>query len=115
MSVEDVMHPDERSYALLEPQVQAALARLLEVEGRFSTKRVLDALRSDPEGQAAYEAAVSAYRETGSDEHMARLIVHGQVVPEILRHSGQVRFGGFIHGRPDEDDGFGVPSWWRRV
>jgi hypothetical protein len=115
MTMEDVMHPDEHSYALLAPQVHAVLARLLEAEGRFSTKRVLDALRSDPEGQAAYEAAVAAYLETGSDEHMAHLIVHGQVVPEILRHSGQVRFGGFIHGQPAEDDGFGVPSWWRKV
>jgi len=107
------MHPDERSYGLLAPQVDAALARL--TLGQFSTKRLIEELRADPEGEAAYQAALAEYVTNGTDDHMAHLIVHGQVVPEILRHSGRVRFAGFIHGQPDEDDGYAVPSWWRRV
>jgi hypothetical protein len=107
------MHPDERSYALLVPQVEAALARI--TLDRFSTKRIVEELRADPEGEVAYQAALAEYVQTGTDDRMAHLIVHGQVVPEILRHAGQVRFGGFIHGQPEEDDGYAVPSWWRKT
>ena len=40
------------------------------------------------------------------------MVLHGQVIPSLLRRSGLVRFGGFIHGNAAEDDGFGVPSLW---
>jgi hypothetical protein len=33
----------------------------------------------------------------------------------LLRSSKRVRFAGFIHGEPDEDDGYSVPSWWRKT
>jgi hypothetical protein len=107
------MHPDERSYALLVPQIEAALRRL--TLPRFSTKRIVDEVLADPDGQVAYQAALAEYLDTGTDDRMARLIVHGQVVPEILRHSGLVRFSGFIHGETGENDGYAVPSWWRKV
>jgi hypothetical protein len=107
------MHRDERSYALLVPSVEDALRRL--GPQRFSTKRLIEAVRAQPAGEEAYQAALAEYVATGTDDHMAHLIVHGQVIPEILRHSPQVRFAGFIHGEPDEDDGYAVPSWWRRV
>jgi hypothetical protein len=106
------MHPDERSFVLLVPEVEAALTRL--TEPRFSTKRIIEEVRAQPEGETAYQAALQEYLQSGTDDRMARLIVHGQVIPEILRHSGQVRFGGFIHGQPEENDGYAVPSWWRR-
>jgi len=107
------MHRDERSYAILEPVVYAALDRL--GPERFSTKRLIEEIRAQAEGEAAYQSALAAYVQSGTSDHMAHLIVHGQVIPEILRNSGRVRFSGFIHGDPDEDDGYAVPSWWRKV
>lgn len=98
--------------AVLEPHLAAALARI--PQPRFSTKRVIAALRSSAEGAAAYEEALGFCGE-GPADRMAYLVLHGQVVPELLRHSGLVRFAGFIHGEPEEDDGYSVPSWWRKV
>jgi hypothetical protein len=96
---------------ILAPHLFAAVARM--TAPRFSTRRVIQQLRATPEGEAAYVEALE--RCGGSTDHMARMIVHGQTIPELLRASGLVRFAGFIHGQPDEDDGFGVPSWWRKT
>ena len=97
---------------ILEPHVVAAIERMR--TARFSTKRVIEEMRSTPEGEAAYAEAL-ALCGAEDQEHMAHLIVHGQTIPELLRHSGLLRFAGFIHGRPQEDDGYSVPSWWRRA
>lgn len=95
---------------VLGPHVLAAIQRM--IAPRFSTKRIIEEIRSTPEGEAAYVEALELCG--GAQEHMARMIVHGQTIPELLRHSGMLRFAGFIHGSPSEDDGFSVPSWWRR-
>lgn len=95
---------------LLEPHVRAAIERM--TAPRFSTRRIIQELRSTPDGHAAYVEALE--RCGGAEDHMARMIVHGQTIPELLRHSGLLRFAGFIHGMPEEDDGFSVPSWWRK-
>lgn len=100
----------EEPYLILEPEVAAAVARM--PADRFSTKRLIDGIQLTAEGKAAYEAALAA---ADADHSMARMIVHGQVVPGLLRRSPRVRFAGFIHGAPEESDPFHVPSWWRRV
>ena len=105
-------HADDTQAAeLLEPLIHAILLRA--GRERFSTKRVIDALRSRPEGEQAYQSALDSVSQSQHGSDMARHIVHGQVIPDILRRSLLVRFAGFIHGRPDEDDGYAVPSWWQ--
>ncbi len=95
--------------AILGPHVEAAIGRMS--GRRFSTKRVIEQLRATREGAEAYTDALG-YCGGGEGDRMAYLVLHGQVVPELLRHSTLVRFAGFIHGEPDEDDGYSVPSWW---
>ena len=46
----------------------------------------------------------------GESEHYAKMVVHGQVIPAILRRSERLEWTGFAHG---EDDPYGVPAWWR--
>ena len=38
-------------------------------------------------------------------------------VAELMQHVPGPDFptAGFIHGNPDEDDGYSVPSWWRKL
>ncbi|MPZ15479.1 MAG: hypothetical protein GEU73_13840 [Chloroflexi bacterium] len=105
-------YDDVEALALLRPLVHASAERL--GAQRFSTKRLIDELRSTPDGQTAYRDALEAIERQGAPPHMALHVVHGQVIPELLRRSGLVRFAGYIHGEPEEDDGYGVPSWWRK-
>lgn len=104
---------DEEAYRLLEPLVQSAVLRT--VGTRFSTKGLMEEMRSSPEGDAGYLQALAILEGEGATEHMARLVVHGQVVPGLLRRCGLVRFAGFVHGDPNQDDGYAVPSWWQRL
>ena len=104
---------DEQAYRELEPVVRAMVPRLR--QARFSTKSFIDEVRSTPEGAAAYQRALTVITDDGAAEQMARMIVHGQVFPGLLRQSGLVRFAGFIHGDPSHDDGFAIPSWWERL
>ena len=107
-------HPsDERCTELLEPIIVDVLAQAS--AGRFSTRRLIDALRSFPVGDTAYIEAERILGEEGHSEHMVRQILHGQVIPDILRRSDSVRFRGYIHGEPEEDDGYGIPSWWEKL
>lgn len=101
----------DEPYRILEAVVGEVIDRI--PTDRFSTKRVLDEIQLTPEGKAAYQSALAAAGE--GNDHMGRMVVHGQVVPGLLRASPRVRFAGFIHGEPDESDEFHVPSWWRRV
>lgn len=103
---------DEQAYRELEPVVPDAVARMR--NARFSTKSLIDEARSTPAGEEAYQRALAMIVDDGATEHMARMIVHGQVVPGLLRRCGLVRFAGFIHGDPNQEDGFSVPSWWER-
>lgn len=107
------MQPDEyeSAHQLLEPFVVGAIDRM--PTDRFSTKRLIAEVQATADGRTAYEAALGIAE--GGSPHMARHVIHGQVIPELLRGSGKVRFAGFIHGEPEEDDGYGVPSRWRRV
>lgn len=103
----------DRAHAILEPHVRAAIEHM--ATARFSTKRLIDEIRSTLEGEAAYQAALALCEGHGVPTHTSYLVVHGQTIPGLLRGSGLVRFAGFIHGDPDQEDGYHVPGWWRRV
>ena len=91
--------------AFLQPTIEDILARL---EGdEFTTVEFIEVLRSDPPANAAYEEAV---RMWGESERYAKMVIHGQVIPGILRRSSRVEWIGFSHG---EDDPYAIPARWR--
>ena len=93
--------------AFLAPTVEDILRRL---EGdEFSTPEFIAVLQSDPEANAAY---MEALRLWGEGDRYARMVVHGQVIPGILRRSALVEWLGFAHG---EDDSYAIPARWRLV
>ena len=103
-----------RADAVLAPEVMAAIDRLPSVQ--FSTKRLIEELRATASGSAAYDEALRLLEAGGTYGDMAYRVLHGQSIPGLLRSSPDiVRFAGFIHGSPDEDDGYSVPSWWRKL
>jgi hypothetical protein len=105
------MHPDDtRAYELMEEPVRAAISRI--AEPRFSTKRLIAEIRASNEGEAAYQESLQTLGPDPGSERMGMMVLHGQVIPGLLRRSQLVRFGGFIHGNAAEDDGFAVPSLW---
>ena len=102
-----------RADAILEPEIRGAIERISPAQ--FSTKRLIAELRSVPSGAAAYDEAVRLLESGGTFGDTLYRVLHGQTIAGLLRTSGLVRFAGFIHGEPDEDDGFSVPSWWRKT
>jgi hypothetical protein len=92
---------------LLDEPVTSILRRL---EGdTFTTPQFIEVMLTDP---AAAEAYREALRRWGETERTAKMVVHGQVIPAILRQSGLVEWIGFAH---EEDDPYAVPAWWRLV
>jgi hypothetical protein len=82
---------------------------------RFTTHQFIRALRQDPAAEAAYQQALAVLAATPGWSHAAAQMLHGQVIPELLRASPEVRFAGFAHDAPAaEDDGTAVPSYWRK-
>ena len=102
-----------RADAVLRPEVEAAIGRL--PAAQFSTRRLIAELRSTPSGGAAYDEGIRLLEEGGTYGDMAYRVLHGQTIAGLLRSSKLVRFAGFIHGEPEEDDGYSVPSWWRKT
>src|SRR5215213_265426 len=93
--------------AFLAPTINDILSR---IEGdEFTTTEFIALLESDPEANAAYQEAL---RRWGEGDRAAKMVVHGQVVPGILRRSNLVEWLGFAHG---EDDPYAVPGRWRLV
>ena len=91
----------------MESVITGILQRL---EGEeFTTTQFIEVLRSVPEGEAAYEAA---WRRWGEQEHASKMVVHGQVIPLVLRRSQYVKWDGYAHEEADE---YAVPAWWRLV
>jgi len=91
--------------AFLTPAVLDVLSRL---EGdEFTTPQFIEVLLTDPDAKAAYEEAL---RRWGEDETHAKMVVHGQVIPTILRRSGIAEWAGYAYG---EEDPYAVPAWWR--
>ena len=93
--------------AFLAPTLDDILSR---IEGdEFTTTEFIALVQSDSEANAAY---LEALRRWGESERSAKMVIHGQVVPGILRRSNLVEWIGFAHG---EDDPYAVPGRWRLV
>jgi len=91
--------------AFLAPTIDDILSR---IEGdEFTTTEFVALLQSDPEANAAY---LEALRRWGEGDRAAKMVVHGQVIPGVLRRSNLVEWLGFAHG---EDDPYAVPGRWR--
>jgi hypothetical protein len=89
----------------LRPTIEDIVARL---EGdEFTTVDFIELLQSEPSGRAAYEEAL---RRWGENERYAKMVIHGQVIPGILRRSDRIEWLGFAYG---VDDPYAVPARWR--
>jgi hypothetical protein len=90
--------------AYLEPTIVDILDRL---EGdEFTTIEFIELMQTDPVGRAAYDEAL---RRWGEGERYAKMVVHGQIIPGILRRSPRVEWLGFAHG---VDDPYAIPARW---
>jgi len=102
----DITRPDlvDELMDFLAPAVTNILTR---IEGdEFTTPQFIELMQTDPEGKAAYDEAV---RRWGEDEVMSKMVIHGQVIPGILRRSPLVEWAGYAHG---DIDPYAVPAWW---
>ena len=88
----------------LTPVVEDILSRV-DVD-EFTTPDFIGALLTDPVAARTYHEAIERW---GEDEHSSKLVIHGQVIPGVLRKSRQVRWSGFAHDVTDE---YAVPAWW---
>lgn len=89
----------------LTPVIEDLLARL---EGdEFTTVDFIEVMRADTAGEAGYQEAL---RRWGESDQYAKMVLHGQVVPGVLRRSPRVEWLGFAHGVPDA---YAVPANWR--
>jgi hypothetical protein len=104
----DIIQPDrvDELMDFLAPFIHMLLTQL--EPGEFTTPMFIEFMRSIPEGEELYQEALRRWGE--ADEHMSKMVIHGQVIPGILRRSPTVEWAGFAHGEPDP---FGVPAWWR--
>lgn len=89
----------------LTPPVIDVLQRVEAEE--FTTPQFIEVMLTDPDARAAYEEALHRW---GEDETYAKMVIHGQVIPTILRRSGLVEWAGYAYG---EEDPYAVPAWWR--
>jgi hypothetical protein len=89
----------------LGPTIENVLSRLDGDE--FTTTEFIEVLTSDPMADAAYREAI---RQWGEGERYAMMVIHGQVIPGILRRSNRVEWLGFAHG---VEDPYAVPARWR--
>jgi hypothetical protein len=91
----------------LSPTINDVLERL---EGdEFTTTEFIALLQSDAGTNAAYQESLRLW---GEGERYAKMVIHGQVIPGIMRRSDRVEWLGFAHG---EDDPYAVPARWRLV
>ncbi len=82
--------PIEELIDFLTPAVTDILLRLEADE--FTTIDFIEVLKSDPTANAAFEEAVRLW---GEQDRYSRMVVHGQVIPLILRRSGLVDWVGY--------------------
>lgn len=108
MPAETALDRPDRVDAIMEfltPAIEDLLARL---EGdEFTTVDFIEVMRSDEAGEAAYQEAL---RRWGESDHYAKMVLHGQVIPGVLRRSPRVEWLGFAHGVADP---YAVPANWR--
>ena len=99
---------------LVDELVQFLLPPMIDVLERidadeFTTVQFIEVLQTDPVAKTAYDEAL---RRWGEDEHYSKMVVHGQVIPTVLRATGLVEWAGYAYG---EDDPYGVPARWVAV
>jgi hypothetical protein len=100
--------PLEDVTAFLTPTVIDIVERI-DVE-EFTTVEFIDVLQTDDAARDAYETALRMWPD--HDPQIAKMVIHGQAIPQILRESGLVEWAGFAHGEPDP---YAVPAWWRKT
>ncbi len=93
--------------AFLRPTVESIVNRLDGDE--FTTVEFIAVMNSDADAAQAYREALRLW---GESDRYARMVIHGQVIPGILRRIPRVEWVGFSHG---EDDPYAVPAIWRLV
>ncbi len=94
--------------AILGPYIDDILRRI-NVD-QFTTLEFISALQLDENAAGAFQYALNVWPER--DEQQSRMVMHGQVVPLLLRRSELVEWSGYAHG---EEDPYGVPAWWTRI
>jgi hypothetical protein len=103
----DENQPTAVALELLRDPLTALLGRIDSDE--FTTLQLIEVIPEDPPTSEAYATALALWPR---NERLGKMIVHGQVIPQLLRESGVVEWAGFAHG---EEDAYAVPAWWRRV
>jgi hypothetical protein len=91
--------------AELTPAVDWLLAQIQ--PGEFTTTDFIQFMQSVPRTKAAYDEAIARW---GEPEKPSKMVIHGQVIPAILRHSSIVEWIGYAYELEDE---YAVPAWWR--
>ncbi len=108
LPAESALDRPDRVDAIMEfltPVIEDLLARL---EGdEFTTIDFIEVMRADDAGEAGYREAI---RRWGESDQYAKMVLHGQVIPGVLRRSPRVEWLGFAHGVPDA---YAVPANWR--
>lgn len=89
------------------PYIEDLLRRLDGDE--FSTNELIDIMLQVPDTKAAYDAAG---RSWGEPKRQTKMVLHGQIIPGVLRKSSLVEWVGFAYGEADD---FAVPGIWRLV
>lgn len=98
--------PVDEMIEFLRPFIRPLIERINVDE--FTTVEFIEVMQQDPPTKEAYDAAVRRWPER---EHYAKMVIHGQVIPVLLRQSGLVEWAGYAYGEPDE---YAVPAWWRK-
>lgn len=99
--------PLEATIAFMEPFVFDIVERI-DID-EFTTVDFVEALQLDESSRQAYQDAVARWPE--GDDAAAKMVIHGQVIPTLLRRSGKVDWIGYAHGVADD---YAVPAWWRK-
>lgn len=103
-----VGEPVDEIIEFLRPYINPLIERINVDE--FTTVEFIEILQTDEPTRQAYEAALRHWPER--DETLAKMVVHGQVIPALLRQSGLVEWAGYAYG---QEDPYAVPAWWRKV
>lgn len=100
--------PAGAAAANLKPHVESIVKRINVDE--FTTLEFIEAMQMDPDAEQAFARALAIIPET--DERRGLMILHGQIIPDLLRTTGLVEWAGYAYGH---EDPYGVPAWWRKV
>ncbi len=99
--------PNGAAAKILRPHIEDIIRRINVDE--FTTLEFIDAMQLDPASRQAFQQALAIIPET--DEGRGRMILHGQIVPDLMRSTGLVQWSGYAYGH---EDPYGVPAWWTK-